>query len=46
MIEELEFYDIADKYGTVYGKSVPTNAELAKKINEIIQYINSKENEK
>ena len=43
MIEELEYYDIRDQYGTVYGKHVPTNLELAEKINEIIRYINWKE---
>lgn len=43
MIEELESYNIKDKYGTVYGKSVPTNLELMDKINEIIRYLNEKE---
>lgn len=43
MIEELESYNIEDKYGNVYGKGVPTNMELMDKINEIIRYINEKE---
>lgn len=43
MIEELESYEIKDQYGTVYGKSVPTNVELKDKINEIIRYLNEKE---
>ena len=43
MIEEIETYNIEDKYGNVYGKSVPTNLELMGKINEIIRYLNEKE---
>lgn len=43
MIEELESYSIKDKYGTVYGESIPTNAELMDKINEIIRYLNEKD---
>lgn len=43
MIEELETYNIEDKYGNVYGKSVPTNLDLMEKINEIIRYLNEKE---
>ena len=45
MIKELETYDIQDRYGDVYGKSVPTNLELMEKINEIIRYLNEKEDE-
>lgn len=45
MIEELETYNIEDQYGNVYGKSVPTNLELMEKINEIIRYLNKKEDE-
>lgn len=43
MIEEIETYNIEDRYGNVYGKSVPTNLELMAKINEIIRYLNEKE---
>jgi hypothetical protein len=46
MIEELELQNIMDQYGTAYGQSVPSNFELAEKINEIIRYLNSKEDEK
>ena len=46
MIEELEFSNIQDQYGTVYGQSAPSNFEFTEKINEIIRYLNSKENEK
>jgi len=45
MIEEIETYDIKDQYGNVYGNSVPTNLELMEKINEIIRYLNEKEDE-
>lgn len=45
MIKEIETYDIIDRYGDVYGKSVPTNLELMEKINEIIRYLNEKEDE-
>ena len=46
MIEEIETYDIKDQYGSVYGKSVPTNLDLMEKINEIIRYLNEKETKK
>ena len=46
MIEEIETYDIKDQYGNVYGKSVPTNLDLMEKINEIIRYLNEKEDKK
>ena len=43
MIEEIETHNIKDQYGNVYGNSVPTNLELMEKINEIIRYLNEKE---
>ena len=43
MIEEIETYNIKDQYGNVYGNSVPTNLDLMEKINEIIRYLNEKE---
>lgn len=43
MIKELESYSIEDRFGNVYGKSIPTNIELMDKINEIIRYINAAE---
>lgn len=54
MIEEIETNNIKDQYGNVYkdqygnvyGKSVPTNLELMEKINEIIRYLNEKEEKK
>ena len=45
MIEEIETYYIIDQYGNIYGKSAPTNLDLMKKINEIIRYLNKKEDE-
>lgn len=45
MIKEIETYNIEDRYGTVYGQSVPSNFELMEKINEIIRYLNEKEDE-
>ena len=45
MIEEIETYDTKDQYGNVYGKSAPTNLDLMEKINEIIRYLNEKEDE-
>lgn len=45
-IEELENHIMKDKYGTVYGYQTPTPAEIADKVNEIIRYINDKEDKK
>ena len=45
MIEEIETYEIKNQYGDVYGQSAPTNMELMDKINEIIRYLNKKEDE-
>lgn len=40
MIEQLHEQSICDSYGTIYGKSAPSNWELMKKINELVDEVN------
>ena len=46
MIEELKPLPIIDEYGNEYGLSAPTMWEMMDKINEIIRYLNKKEEQK
>lgn len=43
MIEELERSQLRDNYGNVYGEAPVSEYEIVEKINEIIRYINEKE---
>lgn len=45
MIEELERFQLRDNYGTVYGEAPVSEYEIVAKINEIIRYLNEKEEE-
>ena len=40
MIEQLHEHGIHDRYGNIYGMSVPSNFELMEKINELIEEVN------
>lgn len=45
MIEELTQSRIVDQDGNVYGEAPCSNWEMMDKINEIIRYLNAKEEE-
>ena len=40
MIEQLHEIGIHDRYGNCYGMSAPSNFELMKKINELVEEVN------
>ena len=40
MIEQLHEQGICDSYGNIYGMSAPSNFELMKKINELVEEVN------
>lgn len=40
MIEQLHEQGIYDSYGNHYGMSAPSNWELMKKINELVEEVN------
>ena len=40
MIEQLYEHTICDKYDNVYGAHAPSNFELMKKINELVEEVN------
>ena len=46
MIEELTPNRILDQYGHVHGEALPSQWEVMNKINEIIRYLNDKEEQK
>ena len=46
MIEELTPNQIMDRDGSVYGEALPSQWEVMNKINEIIRYLNDKEEQK
>ena len=41
MIEFLHDRPIMDQFGNCYGSAVPSNFEMMKKINEIIEVVNN-----
>lgn len=43
MIEELVNEAIVDEYGNVYGQYPISNYDIVQKINEIIRYLNERE---
>lgn len=45
MIEELKRSQLRDNYGNVYGEAPVSEYEIVEKINEIIRYLNEKEEE-
>lgn len=40
MIEQLQKQGIYDSYGNCYGHRAPSNFELMKKINELVEEVN------
>ena len=40
MIEQLYKQSICDRDGNIYGMSTPSNFELMKKINELVEEVN------
>ena len=46
MIEELTPSRIVDQDGNVYGEAPSSQWEIMDKVNEIIRYLNAKEDEK
>ena len=40
MIEQLREEGICDRYGNLYGMSAPSNFELMRKINELVEEVN------
>lgn len=40
MIEPLEVYPCKDQYGNIYGEVLPSDYEIMRKINEIIEVLN------
>ena len=40
MIEQLYEEGICDRYGNLYGMSAPSNFELMRKINELVEEVN------
>lgn len=40
MIEQLHEHTICDKYDNAYGVHAPSNFELMKKINELVEEVN------
>ena len=41
MIEQLYEQEICDRDGSLYGMSAPSNFELMRKINELVEEVNS-----
>lgn len=46
MIEELTSNQVVDQYGNVHGQAPCSQWEMMEKINEIIRYLNEKEEQK